>query len=334
MKVVKQNKMKYMITGSTGFIGGALARKLLERGNDLNATVRSPKMAESLRKMGVNIFKGDITEKETLYEPMREVDGVFHVAAWYKVGARDKSKAERINVEGTRNVLEVMKKLSIPKGVYTSTLAVFSDTAGRTVNEGYRYEGDHISEYDRTKWKAHYEVALPMMKQGLPLVIVQPGVVYGPGDENLSGRMIDRYLKKDLPLLPKGTAWCWAHVDDIAEGHIMAMENGRKGESYIIAGEEHSVGEAMEIAERITGIKPPKIKASPWMLRLSSILMVPVSSVFDLPSFYRPETLRVSAGVTYLGSNKKARKELGYSPRTLQEGFRDFLPERMRELDL
>jgi nucleoside-diphosphate-sugar epimerase len=200
------------------------------------------------------------------------------------------------------------------------------------VSEDYRYNGEHISEYDRTKWKAHYEVALPMMKEGLPLVIVQPGVVYGPGDENLSGRMIDRYLKNDLPMLPKVTAWCWAHVDDIADGHIAAMEKGRKGESYIIAGEEHTIIEAMEIAQEITGIKPPKIKASPWLLRLSSRIMVPVSSIFNLPSFYRPETLRVSAGVTYLGSNEKARKELGYSPRTLEEGFREYLPQRMREL--
>mgnify|MGYP006283701583 CR=1 FL=1 len=326
--------MKYMITGATGFIGGALARKLLERGHELNALVRTPGKAEWLSEGGVNIFKGDITDKETLYEPMKGVDGVFHVAAWYKVGARDKSKAESINVGGTENVLEVMKELSISKGVYTSTLAVFSDTEGRVVSEDYRYDGEHISEYDRTKWKAHYEVALPMMDDGLPLVIVQPGVVYGPGDENLSGKMIDRYLKRELPMLPKVTAWCWAHVDDIAQGHILAMEKGRTGESYIISGEKHSIEEAMETAGEIMGIKPPGIRASPWMLKLSSRLMVPVNSIFDLPSFYRPETLRVSAGVTYLGSNEKARKELGYSPRTLEEGFREFLPRRMQELGI
>jgi len=107
---------------------------------------------------------------------------VFHMAAWYKVGAKDKSQAELVNVEGTRNVLEVMKELKIAKGVYTSTLAVFSDTKGRVVDETYRHHGPFLSEYDRTKWKAQVEVAEPMMKAGLPLVIVMPGLVYGPGD--------------------------------------------------------------------------------------------------------------------------------------------------------
>src|SRR5579884_4023999 len=113
---------------------------------------------------------------------MAGADGVFHIAGWYKIGTRDKSEGERINVLGTRNVLEVMRELGIPKGVYTSTLAVFSDTRGRLVDETYQYTGKHLSEYDRTKWVAHYEVAEPMIARGLPLVIVQPGLVYGPGD--------------------------------------------------------------------------------------------------------------------------------------------------------
>ncbi len=89
---------------------------------------------------------------------------------------------ERIHVQGTRNVLELMRELDIPRGVYTSTLAVFSDTKGRLVDETYRHNGPWLSLYDRTKWLAHYRVAEPMIRQGLPLVIVQPGLVYGPGD--------------------------------------------------------------------------------------------------------------------------------------------------------
>src|SRR5580765_351352 len=103
--------MKYFITGATGFIGGNIVRQLAEAGHEISALVRSPDKAGELAALGVKLFAGDITDKESMREPMRGVDGVFHVAAWYKIGARDKSVAERINVEGTRNVLELMREL-------------------------------------------------------------------------------------------------------------------------------------------------------------------------------------------------------------------------------
>ncbi len=326
--------MKYMVTGATGFIGNKLAKRLIERGHEVNAIVRDLNKAQGLNEIGANLFKGDITEKSTLYNPMKGVDGIFHIAAWYRIGAKDKSKAEKINVDGTRNVLKMMKELSIPKGVYTSSVAVFSNTNERMVSEDYQFKGKHISEYDRTKWKAHYEVALPLMREELPLIIVQPGVVYGPGDTHQSGRMLDKYMKKELPMLPKKTAWCWSHVDDIAEGHILAMERGRKGESYIIAGEKHTLIDALRIAKRITGIEPPGISVYPWILKVFSKVMVPINAVYSVPEIYHPEALRVSAGVTYLGSNDKARRDLGYSPMTLEEGFKKYLPKRMNELSI
>nr|MBP6672472.1 NAD(P)H-binding protein [Bacteroidota bacterium] len=111
--------MKYFITGATGFLGGALARILRERGHDVTALVRSPERSAKLNALGIALVPGDITDKESMRAAMTGCDGVFHVAAWYKVGARDRSTAWKINVEGTRNVLELMKELNIPKGVYT-----------------------------------------------------------------------------------------------------------------------------------------------------------------------------------------------------------------------
>jgi nucleoside-diphosphate-sugar epimerase len=178
--------MNYLVTGATGFIGGRVARQLLAAGHEVIALARTPSKAQELVALGVQVHAGDITDKESLRTPMTGVDGVFHIAAWYKVGTREKSQAETINVGGTRNVLQMMQELGIPKGVYTSTLTVFSDTRGQMVDESYTYTGtSFLSEYDRTKWKAHYEVALPMMQAGLPLVIVQPGLVYGPGDTSV-----------------------------------------------------------------------------------------------------------------------------------------------------
>ncbi|MEP7339837.1 MAG: NAD-dependent epimerase/dehydratase family protein [Acidobacteriota bacterium] len=326
--------MKYFITGATGFIGGRVARQLIDAGHEVVAVVRSKSKAQGLAQLGVALAEGDITDKESMRQPMTGVDGVYHVAAWYKIGARDKSVAEQINVEGTRNVLELMKELKVPKGVYTSTLAVNSDTGGKVVDESYRFTGEHLSEYDKTKWRAHYEVALPMMKAGLPLVIVQPGINYGPGDTSAIRGVLRQYLQGKLPMVPDKTAYCWAHVDDTARGHIRTMENGRTGESYIIAGPVHTLADALLIAERITGIKAPRMKASPAMLRAMSAAMSVVEKVAPVPGQYSSETLRVSAGATYLGSSAKAERELGFTARSLEEGLRETLEYEMKALGM
>ncbi|MEO6726978.1 MAG: NAD-dependent epimerase/dehydratase family protein [Blastocatellia bacterium] len=326
--------MKYFITGATGFIGGRVARQLIEAGHEVIALVRSTSNAQGLAKLGVSLAEGDITDKESMRQPVTGVDGVYHIAAWYKIGARDKSVAEAINVEGTRNVLELMKELHVPKGVYTSTLAVNSDTGGRAVDESYYFDGEHLSEYDKTKWRAHYEVAVPMMKDGLPLVIVQPGVNYGPGDTSAIGDVLRQYLQGKLPMVPDKTAYCWAHVEDTARGHIQAMEKGRVGESYIIAGPVHSLADALQIAESITGIKAPRMKAAPAMLRAMSAMVGVIEKIVPVPEQYSSETLRVSAGATYLGSSAKAKRELGFTARPLEGGLRETLKYEMNALGM
>jgi len=264
---------------------------------------------------------GDVTLRDSMRDAMAGADGVFHLAGWYKIGTKDRSAGEAINVVGTRNVLSLMKELRIPKGVYTSTLAVCSDTHGQLVDETYRRQGPWLTEYDRTKWVAHYEVAEPMIRDGLPLVIVQPGVNYGPGDTSEIRPTLVRYLEGNLRAIPRRTAYCWAHVEDTARGHILAMERGRPGEAYIIAGPPHTLVEAFEIAERITGIPAPRLKLGPGVLRILAFLA-------------RSERLRDIAGVTYLGTNAKARRDLGFEPRGLEEGLRETLAHEMRLLGI
>ena len=322
--------MKYFVTGATGFVGGTLAKKLRGQGHDVHASVRTPSKAGELEALGVKLFQGDITEKESMREAMQGVDGVYHVAAWYKIGARDKSEAERINVGGTRNVLELMQELKIPKGVYTSTLAVNSDTHGELVNEGYHFIGKHLSEYDRTKAAAH-DVAKEFIGRGLPLVIVMPGLIYGPGDTSVLRTNIHDFLNEKLPMLPTQTTLCWAHVDDVVQGHILAMEKGRIGETYIIAGEPYPVADAFKLASELTGKRAPGTVPYQVMKALSVIV-----KPFDnfLPETYTSEGLRIIAGPTYLGDNSKARRELGYDPRPLREGWGETLRHEMKLLSV
>jgi nucleoside-diphosphate-sugar epimerase len=333
--------MRYFLTGATGFLGGELARQLAAAGHQVTALVRDPAKAQTLlvragSPSAITLAAGDITDKESMRAPMTGADGVVHCAAWYKVGATaaETATAERTNVGGTRNVLELMRELRIPKGVYTSTVAVFSDTEGREPDESYRHDGPFLSEYDRTKWRAHYEVALPLAREGLPLVILQPGVIYGPGDTSGVRAAFVQYLQGKLAGIPAKTAFSWAHVEDVAHAHILAMDRGRPGESYIVAGPSHTMTEAFEMAREITGIAPPTFHPSPGMMKVTSTIMGIVGSVIPMSGQLSAESLRVLAGVTYLGSNAKARRELGYTPRPLKDGLRETLAHEMRLLGM
>lgn len=322
--------MKYFLTGATGFVGSELARQLRAAGHEVSASVRSPEKAKDLQALGVKLFRGDVTDKESMREAMTGTDGVFHVAGWYKVGAKDKSEGERINIQGTRNVLELMRELKIPKGVYTSTLAVNSDTKGRIVDETYRFQGRHLSEYDRTKAAAH-DIADEFIAKGLPLIIVQPGMIYGPGDTSSLRTNLVAFLKGQLPMLPSKFGVCFAHVEDTARGHILAMEKGKPGETYIIAGEPRTMTDAFRLAGEITGRRAP-VTVLYQVMKVMSFLVKPLDKL--LPEMYTSEGLRVIAGTTYWGDNSKARRELGYNPRPFREGWEQTLRHEMSLLGM
>ena len=322
---------KYFVTGATGFIGAEIVKQLIGRGHKVVALVRTPERAGMLKALGVEMHPGDITERETLKTPMTGVDGVFHVAAWYKVGVKE-PLADQINVDGTRNVLQTMRALEIPRGVYTSTVAVFSDTRGTVPDETYRYDGPHLSQYDRTKWIAHYRVALPKMEDGLPLSIVMPGMVYGPGDTSGMHTALVDLLRGRLPMTPARTAFCWAHVEDTARGHILAMEKGRPGETYIIAGPRHPFEEAFSLAANLARVRAPMLHPGPHAMRAMAVLMKGAERFVTLPPAFTPEALRVLAGTTYFGSNEKAVRELGFTARPLDEGLAQTLEHELRLL--
>src|SRR4051812_21376304 len=294
--------MKYFITGATGFVGGRVAQQLRGAGHQVITLVRDPARATHLAAAGMQLAQGDVTDKESMRAPMAGCDGVFHVAGWYKIGVKDKSPSVAVNIEGTRNVMELMKELGIPKGVYTSTLAVNSDTHGQLADENCHFNGIHLSEYDRTKAAAH-DIAMEFIRGGLPLVIVQPGMIYGPGDLGPSHDLFVQFLTRSLPIMPQQTALCWAHVDDIARGHILAMEKGKIGENYFLAGPVHTIVEALTLAEQISDVRAPALQAPPQMMKMMSRVMSRVEQIMPVPDTYSSEYLRVSAGTTYIGSN-------------------------------
>jgi nucleoside-diphosphate-sugar epimerase len=172
-----------------------------------------------------------------------------------------------------------------------------------------------------------------MMVDGLPLVIVMPGLIYGPGDTSSLRTTLVQYLQRQLPMIPKETAFCWACVDDIAQAHILAMERGKPQETYIIAGEKHTLAAAMQIAEEITGIPQP-MSVPPVIFQIMSNLVGLVDRWVPIPPAYAAESLRILAGVTYIGDNSKAKRNLGYNPRSLKVGLTETLNAEMKLLNL
>ena len=171
-----------------------------------------------------------------------------------------------------------------------------------------------------------------MIDTGLPLVIVQPSAVYGPGDHSGLARMFTDFLRRRLPAIPAGTAFCWAHVDDVARGHVLAMEKGVPGESYILSGPPHTFEEVFQMASEITRLKPPSIRLGPGLMRFSSYMIGLIEPFVRLPANYSSETFRQTAGTTFISSNEKARRELGFEARELRQGLKGTLTDMAARL--
>ena len=319
--------MHYLVTGAAGFIGGYLTSCLLAEGHWVTALVRTPEQARALAPYGVRCYIGDVLDKESVRRAMRRVQGVFHLAAFVRIGTTRRDWAEAVNVTGTRNVLEAMQELRVARGVYTSTLAVNGDTAGRVVDESFHHDGRLPTIYQRTKWRAHHEVALPMMRRGLPLVVVMPGAVYGPGDRSDLARTMAAHLRGRLPVAPTRTAFCWAHVEDVAAGLLAAMQDGKPGATYMMCGPPRELREALALAGRLAGRKGPPWPLPGRMLRPVAWAARGLSAAVP-PLRPAAERLTLGSGGTHLGTDARARRELGFAPRSLEEG----LPETVRAL--
>jgi dihydroflavonol-4-reductase len=328
--------MEYFVTGATGLVGTHVVEQLVDGGHDVVALTRSRSNADHLPSE-VRVVEGDITDRESMREPMTGVDGVFHIAAWFYVGPgpREADRAERINVDGTRNVLELMDELDIPKGVYTSTVGVYPGTSTETVDESVVPDCSTFAVYFGTKWEAHFEVARPMIEDGLPLVIVQPGAVYGAHDKLYgSARAAFRdYMTGDLPAIPRDWTLPFDYAEDTARAHRLAMERGTPGEAYIVASEPRTMGEVLGCAEDLTGIPAPR-EVPDWVFGGLATVMRGVEMVTTPPEGLEAELLEFFAGRRYLVDNSKARRELGITHRPLREGLAEYLAWEAEQLGM
>ena len=319
--------MKVFLTGGTGFIGQALATLLRDRGDEVVALVRTPAKAGVLEAAGCTIVPGDVTDAQSIRGGLDGCDAAIHCAAVYKVGILEKDRPAmyEANVRGTENVLRIALELQIPKVVYVSTVAAFGNTHGRVVDETYEHDGDYTSYYDETKHQAHLLAKQMIHEKDLPGVIVQPGAVYGPNDPSEAGEVVRRYIDGKIPvkLLPGlGVSAC--HLDDVAGGIITALDKGRIGESYVLAGDNLTMGEIWDEAAKAVGKKPARFTMPIGALKAMAPLAPYTSKLTGFPPNLK-EIIKSSDNVTFWASSDKARRELGYEPRPLGLGIRQTL---------
>ncbi|MGH2996737.1 MAG: NAD-dependent epimerase/dehydratase family protein [Gaiellaceae bacterium] len=314
--------MRAFVTGGTGFLGGRLVAQLRARGDQVAALVRSPARAARLRELGCELVEGDLSSQEPLTRAMSACDAVFHAAAVYRIGIlpREAETMRAANVEGTAAVLDAAAAAEVPRVVYVSTNNVFGNTRGQLVDETYeRPPGEWLSAYDESKYLAH-QLARERSAQGAPIVIVQPGGIYGPGDHTQMGALLARAAQGKRVFLPLGDVGLnFVYVEDAAAGVLLAHDRGRLGESYVLGGEIATLRQAIETAFAAAGSRPRIVPVPTALLRL-------VAPLGPLLRTNVREVMRASAGVTYWGKDDRARRELGYAPRDLASGLRAGFP--------
>ncbi|HEU5063435.1 MAG TPA: NAD-dependent epimerase/dehydratase family protein [Solirubrobacterales bacterium] len=320
--------MKVFLTGGTGFIGGETARQLRQRGDEVVALVRSPEKGAKLRGLGCELVAGDLGDEAALRQGMEGCDAVIHAAAMYEVGipAKQRPTMWEANVAGTERVMKAALEAKVPRIVYVSTVGIFGNTHKQVVDETYKNpETDFTSYYEETKLEAHKLVERMIGEQGLPAVIVQPGGVYGPGDTSQVADLLEQFFAGKLPLLPfPELGICMAHVEDIAGGILLGLDKGKLGEAYVISGPATTMREAVETVAKVSGRKAPKRNLPTGLMKMMVPLGPVVGKVMGQPPNLR-ELISSGDNVTFWASYEKAQRELGYSPRGMEEGLRQTL---------
>ena len=317
---------RVFLTGGTGFIGSGLAAALRQRGDEVVALVRSPARAAALRELGCKLVAGDLADEQAIRRGLEDCDAAVHTAGDYRIGitAAEAVRMRDVNVGGTERVLDAATEAGVGRIVYVSTVNVFGNTRGRVVDETYErpLDDDFLSAYDETKHAAP-QGAVERAARGAPVIVAQPGAVYGPGDESQLGEQLRLAQRGKLRYVTfGGVGFTAVHVDDVVAGLMLVLDRGRIGESYVLGGEPTTMKEAVAIAARTAGKKPPKLAMPTTMIRMLAPLGRVIGPLLGQPPNLR-ELIRASHGVTYWATHAKAERELGYAPRDLETGLRE-----------
>ncbi|MHB1375928.1 MAG: NAD-dependent epimerase/dehydratase family protein [Candidatus Humimicrobiaceae bacterium] len=309
--------MKILVTGGTGFTGGHLVKKLLEdSSNELRVIARNEKKAEGLKKLGVEVIIGDISDKEAVFRAVKGVDIVFHVAAAYREAKTDDSYYWDVNYKGTKYILEASLEYGVKRVVHTSTIGLISSVKNPPSNEEEAYSPGDV--YQNSKCEAEKEALRYAREKGLAVSVVRPAAIYGPGDLRML-KMFKMIAQKRWIFFGNGRAYLhMVYIDDLVDGYILCSRKEEAiGQVFIIGGEKYtSLNELSALIAAEFNVKTPRIHVPYKPMELLAVCVEKIWKLFKLkkqPPIYKRRVAFFKKSRAF--SIEKARTLLGYSPK-------------------
>jgi len=312
-----------LVTGASGFVGSAVARALVARGDDVRVLLREQSPRKNIEGIDCRVVIGDMRDAKSMTRAMDGVRHVFHVAADYRLWAKDPMEIVRNNLEGARAVMEAARTTGVERIVYTSSVAALKPVAGEAADETSRHdERTVIGAYKKSKLAAERLVER-LAGEGLPVVIVSPSTPIGPRDikPTPTGRIIVEAANGKMPAFVD-TGLNLVHVDDVAAGHLLALDKGRIGENYILGGEDVRLRDMLSLIAPLTGRKPPRLRLPRAPLYSLAFGAEALARLSGKEPFLTVDALKMSKYRMYF-SSAKAKAELGFQSRPFARGIED-----------
>ena len=318
--------MTTLVTGATGFVGAAVVRRLLARGTAVRVLAREASDRRNIAGLEVETVAGDLRDRASLEKAARGCVALYHVAADYRLWVREPEVIYRVNVEGSRDLLRAAAEAGVTRMVYTSSVATLGlERDGAPADETTPAAlGDMIGHYKRSKFLAEQEVRRLIADEGLPVVIVNPSTPIGPRDvkPTPTGRMIVEAAAGRMPAFVD-TGLNVVHVEDVAEGHLLAFERGRVGERYVLGGRDMTLAEILTVIASLVGRRPPRV-------RIPHDLILPLAHAAEAwarlrrkgEPFVTVDGVRMAKKRMFF-SSAKAESELGYTARPAEHALED-----------
>jgi nucleoside-diphosphate-sugar epimerase len=319
--------MKIFLSGGTSSIGGYVVKYLIEEGHTLHLLVRSKDRLDAIFKHEqIRLFEGDLSDCALLTEAMDGCDQVYHMAALAKVWLKDAKKFFDVNLTGTTNILEAARLSKVSKIVITSSAGVYGPSENGIVNEGKNREMDFFNEYESSKALAELKIKEYHIEHGLNVIIVSPTRVYGPILFGIPGSiniLINKYINGSWRILP-GTGkeiGNYAYIEDVAKGHLLAMEYGKSGHSYILGGENCTYIEFFDHLSELGSIQRKLFKVPLFFQNFFASIQLFMAEKFGTEPSITPKWV-AKGKFHWEVSSEKALNELGYQITPLKEGLK------------
>jgi dihydroflavonol-4-reductase len=312
------------VTGANGHVGVNLCKALLDLGHEVRTLVHEN--TNGLEKLGVNIFKGDVVQKETLIPFLKGSEIVFHLAAKISITGDSQGSVRAVNTEGTRSMIELAKELGIRRFIHFSSIHAFSqDPHDQILDELRPLVKDEAFAYDRSKADGE-RIVMEAAKNGLDAFVLSPTAIVGPMDfePSLMGKAFLQLYHHQIPALVPG-GYNWVDVRDIVDAAIQSIDKGKKGEKYLLSGHWHSLPEVAKLIEKHSGKQIVSTVMPFWLAWIGLPFITLYSRISRRTPLYTRESLEIIIKGSKRISNEKAANELCFSPRSMDETVRDMM---------